>query len=101
GGITATASLENPLPAGLTGVGLPQASDGSPVSAAGGVVQWNGSIGPGGAVAIVYAGALVAGESGVVRVVNGARVTDDEGRVYGFSVALNPLWLYLPAVCMQ
>lgn len=102
GGITATVSLENPLPATLRLIGLPQASDGSPVLVTGDLLQWDGAIGPGGSVVLDYSARLLAPlGGGVVRVVNGARITDDEARIYGISVSINPLQVYLPVVAAE
>lgn len=99
GGITATASLRNPIPTGLALAGEPTQDGAGSLSVADGALAWDGIIAPGVTVAIAYPARLLPPVPGApVRVLNGATITDDEGRRYSLSVSLNPLKLYLPAI---
>ncbi|MFZ1753621.1 MAG: S8 family serine peptidase, partial [Caldilineaceae bacterium] len=98
GGVTVTGRLVNPLPATLVLTGTPTV-DGVVYKIGSDVLEWRGSLGPARPVTIVYTATLQSPKGGgPLRVVNGARLTDNEGRVYGLGVALNPLRVYLPAV---
>lgn len=98
GGVTATVALENPLPAGLRVTEQPTISSGVPPLTPTDALRWQGTIAPGGSVVIAYWGTADPPADGPLRLLNVARLSDDEGRRYTLSAGLNPRQIFLPGL---
>lgn len=101
GGVTTTATLENPLPDALVLGGRPQISGGERPLTPTQTLNWSGPISPTATVTIVYTGTLQANPGEPLRVINWARVQDHEGRTTDLVAALNPIRIFLPAVVRE
>jgi uncharacterized repeat protein (TIGR01451 family) len=102
GWLTATASLENPRPAGLWLQGDPRISGGAPPLTGSQTLTWTGPITPGAAVSLWYTATLTGSVTAEpLRIVNRVQVEDGSGQTTQLTAILNPLRVFLAAILRQ